>query len=77
MHRAVTFNTIETVGILLKKDKSDINALTAKNETAVFLALKRAGSKNIVRTLIEFGADLNLLNNDGMTTIEVLMELIL
>lgn len=74
LHRAVTFNTLTTVEVLLKKDQSDVNAVNGNNENALFLALKRVGSSAFVKTLIQYVANLNIKNSAGRTAMEILME---
>lgn len=74
LHRAVEFNSIEVVRALLKDGKSDINALNANNEIALFTALKRTLPSEYIKELSKYGFDLNFKNKDGKTLLDVALE---
>jgi ankyrin repeat protein len=58
---------------LLAQHGANLNAATARGETALHTAARQA-SNAIVRALVELGADLNAKDGSGKTALDVVME---
>eukprot|EP00177_Eucheuma_denticulatum_P005177 GFKZ01009427.1.p1 GENE.GFKZ01009427.1~~GFKZ01009427.1.p1 ORF type:complete len:634 (+),score=85.87 GFKZ01009427.1:592-2493(+) len=66
LHVAARFSSTEAVDILVKAG-CDVNAKTEDNETAVLLASAQASSADVLRKLLEHGADLSLHRDTALT----------
>jgi hypothetical protein len=62
-------NPVDAVNLLIEAG-ANVDAVTPKGESALHLAAF-AGKPEIVRALVEGGADLSLKNGDGKTALEV------
>ena len=66
LHIAALFNQEQIMNNLLSNCEVDVNAKDVRGETPLHWAAWR-GHLGIVKTLIQFGARIDIQNNDGMT----------
>ena len=66
LHIAALFNREQIITFLLSNCEVDVNAKDVRGETPLHWAAWR-GHLGIVKTLIQFGARIDIQNNDGMT----------
>jgi hypothetical protein len=64
---------LATVKLLVEDLKADVNALNARNETALHGAACRA-QDSVVQYLADKGAKLDIKNADGMTALDIVVD---
>lgn len=67
IHEAAAANHIGCLKLLLKKGRKYVNQKTMEGETALTLACCREASVDLVRVLLDNGADVNMGNNEDFT----------
>jgi ankyrin repeat protein len=68
LFKASVLDDVETVKILIKQDKIDVNAMDVNSVTALMVASKN-GSINVAKTLIKAGANVNAKDKAGGTAL--------
>lgn len=67
---AVKNNDINKINSILKSGKADINSKDKYCETALMIASCK-GNLEIVKLLVDNGADINIKNNNGKTALDL------
>ena len=74
LHFAVAYNFISSVKKLLEEKTFDINSQDAYGNTALITAVLAQADANMIKTLLEAGAKINITNNKGQTAIDIARE---
>ena len=64
-------NDKNIVKLLVEDGGADVNARNSSGETPLHCACRPEGSRSVVEALLEAGADIDLMNEDGQTAINI------